>query len=270
MSPAKGYYSVIQYCPDPSKAEAANIGVLLFCPEARFLRGRVSRGNDRISRFFGRDTFDAEQVNAAKEAIVSRLEVQQGDLRTLDDLIHFVETRANEMIATSPRPMKVIDAEADLDRLFEELVGGRARQSPSTAEPEVPELDMRFREPDFRGRITFDTSIDVPVVRRTLHIPYAYQNGTINLIKPYRFPSSDTRASNAAMQLAVEGDLIQRHHEAGHKRKLIVVSSFAEPDPNCTSRICSLFDEYKIRVVPQEGIADFVSEVDREAHRIEA
>lgn len=34
----KGYYSIIQYCPDLSRFEAANVGVLLFCPERAFLK----------------------------------------------------------------------------------------------------------------------------------------------------------------------------------------------------------------------------------------
>jgi len=43
MSLTKGYYSIIQYCPDPSRLEAVNIGVALFCPELRFLRARFGR-----------------------------------------------------------------------------------------------------------------------------------------------------------------------------------------------------------------------------------
>ena len=29
----KGYYSAIQYCPDRSRMEAANVGVMLLCPQ---------------------------------------------------------------------------------------------------------------------------------------------------------------------------------------------------------------------------------------------
>ena len=58
----KGYYSIIQYCPDLSRLEAANIGVLLFCPEVRFIRAKTSAGNDRIRRFFGTDILDKERL----------------------------------------------------------------------------------------------------------------------------------------------------------------------------------------------------------------
>ena len=39
MKPSRGYYCIIQYCPDLGRLEAANIGVLLFCPDRGFLKG---------------------------------------------------------------------------------------------------------------------------------------------------------------------------------------------------------------------------------------
>ena len=53
MKPEKGYYSVIQYCPDLGRFEAANMGVLLFCPESGFLKSLMSGNNSRIIKFFG-------------------------------------------------------------------------------------------------------------------------------------------------------------------------------------------------------------------------
>lgn len=123
MEAARGYYSLIQYCPDPSKAKSANVGVLLFCPALKFIEARTSAGNDRVRRFFGKDSFDPGRLRAAERAIESRLHVSREDFRTLEDLNSFIETRANELRITSPRPMKVLNPEADLDDLFAELVG---------------------------------------------------------------------------------------------------------------------------------------------------
>ena len=71
---SKGYYSLIQYCPDRSRLEGANIGVVLFCPERRFLQARLSNGNDRLRRFFGAGSFDPSALAAAKRAIAARLQ----------------------------------------------------------------------------------------------------------------------------------------------------------------------------------------------------
>lgn len=38
----KGYYSILQYVPDPERAEGVNIGLMLFCPEKGFLRIQTS------------------------------------------------------------------------------------------------------------------------------------------------------------------------------------------------------------------------------------
>lgn len=70
-----GYYSLIQYCPDLSKAESVNVGVLLFCPDVKFIDARTSSGNDRVRRFFGGGSFDSARLQAAKKAIEVRLRI---------------------------------------------------------------------------------------------------------------------------------------------------------------------------------------------------
>ena len=49
MKPSKGCYSLIQYCPDLGRLEAANVGVLLFCPEPHFLKAQL-RHPPRVRR----------------------------------------------------------------------------------------------------------------------------------------------------------------------------------------------------------------------------
>lgn len=50
--PAKGYYSILQFVPDLERSEGANIGVVLFCPDKRFLDVKVSHNNDHVRHFF--------------------------------------------------------------------------------------------------------------------------------------------------------------------------------------------------------------------------
>jgi len=125
---AKGHYSLIQYCPDLSRLEAANVGVLLFCPERRFIQARVSHKNDRVRRFFGSGGWDGAQLNALRDSVVRRLEVERDSFRSVDDLQRFVALQANELQLTAPRPVKVFEPEEDLAKLFHELVDEGARQ----------------------------------------------------------------------------------------------------------------------------------------------
>lgn len=268
MATSKGYYSLVQFCPDPSRAEAANVGVLLLCPEAGFISARVSRSNGRIAQFFGRGSYDKDLVNAAKQALLNRLELERGSLQTVADLQRFIRTRANDLLLTPPRPMKVFDAEADLDRLFSELVGGRSARPSPTAEPEIPELDRRLREPTFRGRVKFGHEVEVPIVRRRLRVPYAFQNGVLNLLKPQRFARIETAATDVAMKLAIEGDLLQRHAEAGIKHRLIVVSRFDDPDAGFVPHVRDLFANYGVQCTPSQQVDDLVRFVDREARPV--
>src|SRR5262249_55766133 len=144
MSPVKGYYSLIQYCPDLSRLEAANIGVLLFCPEPHFIDARTASSNQRIRRFFGSGERDWARVNAAKAATEDRVKAEGEHFRTLEDLERSTATRANEIQLTPPRPMKVFNPAQDLELLFEELVGGPARRR--AVEPVVQKLGESLAE----------------------------------------------------------------------------------------------------------------------------
>jgi hypothetical protein len=267
MSATKGYYSVIQYCPDRSRMEAANIGVLLICPEQGFVKARTAEGNDRIRRFFRGQPIDLARVNAAKRAIERRVEVDRDSFRTPEDLVRFMHTRGNDILLTPPRPMKVSDPDADIASLFAELVGGRARRKKEQAE--IPALDEVFRRPTLQDRVLFNPSVVVPVVGRTLKVPYAFRNGILNLVKPQRFAAEDKRAvTGTAMRLAIEGDLLFKHPERNEQRKLIVVSTFSKSESNGDLRACvdNVLGEYNVRVVHEEQIEEFAAEIELQAH----
>ena len=120
MKPTRGYYCLIQYCPDLSRLEAANIGVVLFCPDLSVLLAKVTENCERVERLFGaRDWY---QHIAARLSIKDRVEVEAPNIKTLADLQHFARTRANQILITEPRPMRVGVTEDDLEQLFRELV----------------------------------------------------------------------------------------------------------------------------------------------------
>jgi hypothetical protein len=125
MAAKRGYYSLLQFCPDPSRAEVVNLGVVLFCPEVRFIAAKTAASNLRAAKLVGRSRFDSASLDAAKLAIERRLEVDRERFQTLEDFQYFVDTRANVLRLTTPRPVKVFDPEEDIRQLFDELVEGR-------------------------------------------------------------------------------------------------------------------------------------------------
>lgn len=188
MHASKGYYSLIQYCPDLSRLEAANIGVLLFCPERRFIRARTAQSNDRIRRFFGSEDNDWTQINAIKATVEKRLEVAAASFRSLADLNQFIATRANEVQLTPARPMKVFDPEKDLQELFDQLVGGRARREvrDSTA-PVKKALSQAFVKEGIEPYIKKSVTVTVPVFHSSLTVPYGYQTAASTLSSRFVF-----------------------------------------------------------------------------------
>jgi len=272
MGATRGYYSLIQYCPDPSRAESANVGVALFCPDINFLDASISTNNERIERFFDKvsnQKMDLKDVAAAKNAMVARLRVEADSFRSIDDFEAFVRTRANEIRLTPPRPLKVADPEEELKHLFERLVGGRRKRTKSEKSkimsPHVARLDTFLRRPSLRDRIQFDTQVIVPTLGRMLEIPYAYKNGTISLIKPESFPPEVRKAEDKAMKLAVEGNLIHREPHNGTVRKLIVLSNREGPTDGPLLKVRDILQKFNTEFVPSEEIDAFATKVEKEA-----
>ncbi len=262
----RGYYSLIQFCPNPSRLETVNVGVVLLCPDAGFIDARTSANNQPAARLVGRGKLDIPALNSAKQAIEHRLQVDRASFKSHEDLQAFVNTRGNNLKLTDPRPVKVCDPPKDLDKLFEELVGGRLRTQQKT--PLSPQLEDVFHRLDSEGLARLDLSVNVPVLDRSLRIPYAYHNGVLNLVKPQQFSVEEKTAIKTAMQLAMEGDLLRRHPGPEGKNKLIVVSLFSHNGDTkaVPNRVGELLREYKVENVQEDEISQFVIKVEREAH----
>lgn len=265
MNASKGHYCLIQFCPDPSRAETVNVGVLLFCPERDFIRARTTDSNRRIERFFQRGSFNPNQVNAAKKAIEARLEIERERFKTLDDLQRFIDTRANQIVITQPRSMRVDDPEQDLRNLFKELVGGRSKRAVEGRV--ISLLDETFKRlAPTSSQVQLNATFVVPVIKREIRVKYAYQNRVFNLVRPASFSGDENRATNTALLLAVEGDLIKRHSgESGQEARLVVVSAGAdgEATDQIEARVALLFQDYEVRFVRRGQVDRLVQEVEQ-------
>lgn len=274
MTGHRAYYSLIQYCPDRSRAEAANIGVVLVCPELEFIRARTVGNNQRVKRFFGASAIDSKRFRLVERAIEARIANHYDWSSGVADLERFISTRANDIQLTPHRSMKSTNPEADLEQLFEELVLERtdalARVRPDRPQPaEVDRvfayLDNEFRAPRFQGRIRFNELVEIPVLGKQLEVEYAFDNGAENLIKTMTFRGREETILRDATELAVEGDLLSRH--AGPRsRQLIVLPVFTAKPGDAPARVGQLFSEYNVRLVEPEQVAAFVQEVAERAH----
>lgn len=265
MNATKGYYCLVQYCPDIARAEAANVGVVLFSPEHRFIRAQVSSDNRRIKKFFGEEADNYEHLNAMKTALVKRIEVEKAEFGLLEDLQQFVETRANKVILTNPKPVKVFDPEADLMALFKELVDHPVKHLTERATLTLRKrLDNVLSDAALTNYLRRDLEFDIPTLSEKLTIPYGFQNGRFNLIQPIPFDQKTRRSYvvNAACKHAIEGNYFYRNPDQKlGDLQLCVVADFTEETQDLASKVETIFQEYNVRMFTSTRLEDLKQEI---------
>ena len=210
---ARGFYSVVQFCPDRFRAEAVNVGLVLLSIDPHALRVKMTGNYDRIRRLFAIGKPELKNLKVSTHGLSSRIEESADELRTSEDLAAFAASRANDLRLTEPRLAKLDNVEDDLERLFAQLVEQHSTAELAKAYPvEVlpPKLGEAFYRLQQARKIWQPGIITVPVYKRKLEVPYAYKNGVINLVKPHLFPATKRAETQAAM-LAINGDLVQKH-----------------------------------------------------------
>src|ERR1041385_1438179 len=189
MIAARGYYSILRYIPDLERGEGANIGVVLFCPTLKFLKARTARGNDRVRRFFRTSELDLLRINAFKETFEERVSIESERIDTIEDFRTFIDTRANQLRLSEPRPVKVLDPEESLSELYEELVGGRLRgERVVEARKQLrSQFEKLLHQRGITGKVQRGVRIHLPMMDREISFPYMFRNGRPNLVKAEAF-----------------------------------------------------------------------------------
>ena len=261
MKPQRGYYSVIQYCPDLSRFEAANIGVLLFCPESGFLKAITSSNNERIIKFFGRDGHDWKRLRVFKKGIEDRLQNERACIRTREDLQQFIAMRANQIQISNPRPIKVFDAEKDLAELFKKLVGGRVKRESQKALKKV--LADKFSHAGLGKKLIPNVKVDVPVLDKEVEIPFGFQNGRFNLINPVSFRGADPESAfRTACKYAVEGRSIYEHKSDDFgDMQLVIVGSFRAKDQESPAIVRRVFNDNAVKLFKFDDVPTLIDEI---------
>ncbi len=264
MASTKGFFSVVQFCPDFDRGECANVGVVLVVPELGFLGVRLSEDNEGPKQRFGRDAYDDGRLSFAKKALEGRVQNEGKDWTSSENLLKFGKKEGNNLLLSPPRVILVEDADAELEELFQRLV----HVDPHTRRRQAkPDLRTIFEPKLFGVPLLRNLAVEVPEYG-TLEIPYAYQNGVLNLVRPEGFPVDPQSATAKANDLAVKGHLLSRHPgPEGKPRKLIIVGGFDATAPeDLKHRIEFVLKEHDARLVREDRLEAFVEEVRRQAH----
>lgn len=256
MTPNKGWFSIVQFCPDPNRLESANIGVLLFCPALDFLNVRMASGNRRIIRFFGSKDFDLSLVNSFKKGLEERLRKEHKNIVDHEQLLDFADRRANQIRISPPRSIRVTEPEKQLNDLFAELVGESARRDSAVKDF----LAKSLEQPSLESKLYKSIPITVPIDGRQLRIPYAFQNGRFNLIQPVGFQSEDPL--RMAYRYAVEGDSIyETEHDQFGKLQLVVVGSFRSQSDENKRMVNRVLENYHVSLYSTDEVDKLVQKI---------
>lgn len=257
MKPHKGWFSIVQFCPDPNRLESANIGVLLFCPELDFLNVQLASDNRRITKFFGSKEIDLALINSFKKGLADRLRQEQTQIVSHEQLLDFADRRANLIRISPPRSIRVTKPEVQLGQLFAELVGESARHKVNVRD----QLAESFDRPSLQSKLHKSVPpITVPIDGRELHVPYAFQNGRFNLIQPVPFLSENPLQT--AYRYAVEGDSIYRtEHDEFGKLRLMVVGSFRSKGDQNKQIIRRVLKKHHVPLYAMDEIEKLIQEI---------
>jgi len=265
MSSTKGYYSIIQYCPDPSRLEAVNIGVALFCPGLGFLKAQFGRRKTRVRQLFGKQ--DWEFVGFQQSAIEARLARAEGGFDTLEDFETYVSRRANALTLTSPRPVKVENPEWELKNLLRRLVGSRsdAAQRAARISKELGEL---LRTAGVASQLRRNVTVHPPSLPHPVKVPFAYQNGRLHLIEPIQFEGQTPGAIfNKVSARAVEGEFLSEYKdpEFGHLG-LVVVAKFSPEQQHERETAATVFQKHRIPMYTFGMLEPLIDDIRHHSH----
>jgi len=186
---SQGYYSLMQYCPDWTRLEVCNIGVLLFCPDAQYLDAIVVQNCSRVHTIFGKK-HDLSYVKLFKDHFANRIRNERDHILNLNALKVFISQQANYFRITEPRSMLVKDTpDQELKKLFREVFGEIAK--PQGPRPPSLRTLLRKKVREYglpENRVIFDLpKIIVPGFSATIQPCLGFMNGKFNLVVPQRF-----------------------------------------------------------------------------------
>ncbi len=118
-------YAVIRWVPRVEREEFLNIGVVLYCRGQRFLDMRYALPPDRLQAFHASAAIDELEACLGAFGSICRGEGDGGPIARLPlaERFRWLTAKRSTVIQLSPvHPGLCADAQATLDRLFEELV----------------------------------------------------------------------------------------------------------------------------------------------------
>ncbi len=269
----RAFYSIVQYCPDLARLEAANVGVVVFRAEPAYLGVKMSENQTRVVKMFGRGNRDLKRLRTFESGLQERLMSGRGDVMSLDRLNQLAAMQVNALRMTPFMPCRISEQPAeDLDRMFQELVEPiQSMDSSASRVPLKQMLEDRFSAPEIAIRIRRKVKVHIPYLGRDEEIPYAYQNGRLNLIAPVTFPKTQSALEERASKYALEGQSLfeVRDPQLGDMQ-MLVVGQFESGETDNIGTARRILEDHHVRLFPIEDLSSLLQEIRTLGHVVSA
>jgi hypothetical protein len=102
-------------------------------------------------------------------------------------------------------------------------------------------------------------------MKKTVTVPYAYQNGQLNLVRPLILEPSD-RGLNSAARAAFESEKIQQH--TAMRVKAVIDVRRGDKADDVAQRVTAMFEDSGIQVFSRQRLDELLRVIDNEAHTV--
>ena len=225
----QGYYSLIQYCPDWTRLEVCNIGVMLFCPEIKFLEVKMTRGDTkRIRAIFGKD-HSLDHIQTFKNGFADRIHAERDRLSGLEALKSFIANRANSFLITEPRSIAVGEPNQELADLFKEIFGetlDREKKKQFSAREQLYQTLEKAFGTKLNDRVVKDLpTIDVaiPGFHKTVKPCMGFLDGSFNLVVERKLTPTDSFSKMSSVMM-IGRFVSEKEDERWGKQRLIILA----------------------------------------------
>jgi hypothetical protein len=255
MNQINGYYSVVRYCPDPSRQEFVNVGVAIYSPQTKQVKIQLANGNRRLSQVFGKQ--DLHFINRLKKSLEESL--RRESFPSVADLEGYIARSANAIHLGPLRSLKIGDITQDLASLMDRLVGGE----PERRLPIQKHLGQKLLDAGVEQYLEKSVNVEIPLLNQVIRVPYAYQNGRYNLISPVEFTADGRDILPKAGEKAIEGQELYEASDPNHGNlHLIVVAKFAdEISENVRARVGQIFESHNVAMHNFDNISALVDDI---------
>ncbi|WP_235984440.1 DUF3037 domain-containing protein [Mesorhizobium neociceri] len=257
MRESQGYYSLVQYSEFPERAEFVNIGVILFASAEPYVLAKFSQRPRRAEKAF--NVHLGNHFKFLQESMESRIKLEFGSGWSKERIEQFVALRSGKVRLSPVRSILVKNPVELIEDLFQRLVGDvpnvRRGQRPST------KLAHAFKMCGVDKLLLKPEPVHLPGGVK-IEAPFAYQNGSFNLIDAVSLAGDPDKALNRASPHMIEGELLYQETALANRKQLVVIGDEGDSqDSAFLDMVSAQMERHHVRFYTIDQIEPLVRDI---------